>query len=104
MEKTKAERKQKLSFRFVPTRHVIQNFQKIKKKFRSLKNTVMASFQVERGYSKGREREEIKIIIPFRSCPTRNRKLQENSKIIEKIKKKKYYYGVISSQSRLEKA
>ena len=30
----------------------------------------------------------MKIIIQFGSCPTRNRKLQENSKIIEKIKKK----------------
>ena len=27
--------------------------------------------------SKGREREKIKIIIPFRSCPTHNRKLQK---------------------------
>ena len=45
---------------------------------------------------KGREREKIKIIVPFRSLPTRNRKLQKNSK--------KYYYGFFSSQNRMEKA
>ena len=32
----------------------------------------------------------------------RNKKFQKNSKIVQKIKK--YYYGVISSQNRLEKA
>ena len=32
----------------------------------------------------------------------RNRKFQKNSKKIQKIKK--YHYGVISSQNRLEKA
>ena len=34
---------------------------------------------------KGREREKIKIIVPLRSYPMRNRKFQRNSK---KIKKK----------------
>ena len=34
----------KLSFRSVPTRHVIENSKKTAKKFRILKNTVMASF------------------------------------------------------------
>ena len=34
---------------------------------------------------KGREREIIKINVPFRSYPTRNRKLQKNSKKIKKI-------------------
>ena len=37
---------------------------------------------------KGREREIIKIIVPFRSYSTRNRKLQQNSKKMQKIKKK----------------
>ena len=36
---------------------------------------------------KGREREMIKINVPFRSYPTRNRKLQQNRKKIKKIKK-----------------
>ena len=51
---------------------------------------------------KGRGREKIKIIVPFRSKSMRNRKFQKNSKKIQKIKK--YHYGVISSQNRLEKA
>ena len=51
---------------------------------------------------KGREREIIKIIVPFRSYPTRNRKLQQNSKKIQKIKR--HRYGFISSQNKLEKA
>ena len=38
----------------------------------------------------------------FRSYPTRNRKFQKNSKKIQKIKK--YHYGFILSQNRLEKA
>ena len=34
---------------------------------------------------KGREREKIKIIVPLRSYPTRNRKFQRNRKKIKKI-------------------
>ena len=34
---------------------------------------------------KGPEREKIKIIVPLRSYPTRNRKFQRNSKKIKKI-------------------
>ena len=48
-----------------------------------------------------RERENIKIIGPFRSYTTSNRKFQKNSKKIQKVKK--YHYGLISSQNRLEK-
>ena len=48
------------------------------------------------------EREKIKIIGPFRSYTTRNRKFQKNSKKIQKFKK--HHYGFISSQNRLEKA
>ena len=51
---------------------------------------------------KAREREKIKIIIQFWSCPTRNKKLQKIGKQIQKIKK--YYYDFFSSQNRLEKA
>ena len=32
------------------------------------------------------EKERIKIIVPYHSYPTRNRKLQKNSKKIQKIK------------------
>ena len=51
---------------------------------------------------KGRERERIKIIVLFRSYPTRNRKFQKNSKEILKIRN--YHYGFLSSQNWLEKA
>ena len=58
----------------------------------------MASFQVKIGW-KGQEREKIKIVVPFCSDPTRNRKFQKNSQKIQKC-----HYGFISSQNRLEKA
>ena len=50
---------------------------------------------------KGRERVKIKIIISFRSNPTHNRNFQKNCEKIQKIKK--YHYGFISIQNRLEK-
>ena len=50
---------------------------------------------------KGCEREKIKIVVPFRSYPTYNRKFQKNRKKIEKIKK--YHYGLISSENRSAK-
>ena len=59
----------------------------------------MASFQPKIGL-KGREREKIKIVSPFRSNSTSNRKFKKKSKKIEKIKKQRY--GFISSQHRLE--
>ena len=40
--------------------------------------------------------------VPFRSYPTRNRNFQKNSEKIQKIKK--YHYGFISVQNRLEEA
>ena len=43
----------------------------------------MAFFQVKTGW-KGRERENIKIIVPFRSNPTRNIKFKK--KIAKKYK------------------
>ena len=44
----------------------------------------MASFQ-EKKVGKCGEREKIKIIVLFRSYPTRKNKLQKNSKKIQKI-------------------
>ena len=40
--------------------------------------------------------------VPFRSYPTHNRNFQKTSKKIQKIKK--YHYGFISVQNRLEEA
>ena len=52
---------------------------------------------------KYREREKTKIIGPFRSVPTR-REIENSKKIVKKIKKtKKYHYGFISIENRLEK-
>ena len=45
----------------------------------------MASFQAKI-VEKGKERDKIKIIVPFRSNMTRYRKFQKNSKKIQKIK------------------
>ena len=59
----------------------------------------MASFEAKIG-QQGLEREKIKIIILIRSYPMRNRKYQKNSEKIQKIKK--YHYGFISSQNKLE--
>ena len=56
----------------------------------------MNSFQAKIGLKQMRKRE-IKIIVLFRSYPTRNRKFQKNNKKI-----KKYHYEFISSQNRLE--
>ena len=65
MEKDEKERKKKLSLRFVPTRHVIDNSKKIAKKF---KNTIMASFKAKIDWGRPRKREENKN---YRSDPLR---------------------------------
>ena len=75
-----------LSFRFVPTRFVIENSKKIRKKFKKLKNTIMYSFQAKRGW-KNMRKIETKIFVSFRSYPTRNTKFQKNSQKIQHIKK-----------------
>ena len=49
MEKDGKARKEKLSFRSVPARHVIENSNKIAKKLKKLKNMVVASFQAKIG-------------------------------------------------------
>ena len=61
----------------------------------------MPSFQAKIGLKRPRKRENNNYrSVPFRSYPTRNRKFQQNSKKIPKVKK--YHYGLISSQNRLE--
>ena len=62
----------------------------------------MDSFQAKIGWNSPRMRENKNYrSVPFRSNPTRNRKFQKNRKKIKKIKK--YHYGFISSQNRMEK-
>ena len=63
----------------------------------------MASFQAKIWWKTQRKRENKNYrFVLFRSYPTRNRKFQKNSKKFQKHKK--YHYGFISSQNRLEKA
>ena len=101
LEKAEKEKKWNLSFRFVPTRPEIENSKKVVKKFKKLKNTITASFHAKIGWKRLTEREKMNYIIPFRSYPTRNKKFQKSSEKIQKIKK--YDYGFISCQNRLEK-
>ena len=50
----------------------------IDKKFKKLKIPLWRHFKPKQG-GKGRERVKIKIIVPFRSYPKRNRKFHKNS-------------------------
>ena len=61
----------------------------------------MASCLAKIGLKRPRKRENNNYrSVPFRSCPTLNRKCQKNSKKIQKFKK--YHYGFITGQNRLE--
>ena len=42
----------KLTFRFVPTRRVIKNYNKIAKKLKNFQNTIMVSFQAKIGWKR----------------------------------------------------
>ena len=94
-----------IPFRPVPNQRVIGNSKKMAKKFDKLNNTIMASFQGKIGWKRPRKRKNINYrSVPFRSVPTQ-RVTENYKKIANKIQKtKKYYYGFISSQNRLEKA
>ena len=65
-------------FRSFPTRRVIENSKKIEKKFKKLKDTIMAPFRAQIGWKRPRK-SEIKIIVLFRSYLKRNRKFHKNS-------------------------
>ena len=84
------------SFVRSPTWRRIENSEKIKK-IKQYHYGSISSQKVERGL----EGEKIKIIVSFRSFLTRYGKFQKNSNKIQKIKKK-YRYGIISSQNRLK--
>ena len=82
LEKAENERKQKLSFHFVSTRRVIENNNKIGKKFKQLKNTIMSSFQAKIGWKMQRKRENKNYrFIPF--LPDCVKKIPK--KIVKKI-------------------
>ena len=64
----------------------------------------MNSFQAKIGWKQMRKRK-IKIIIPFRSVPTRCVRENSKKKIAKKFRKlKQYHYRHIPSQNRLKEA
>ena len=64
----------------------------------------MNSYQAKIGWKQMRKRE-IKIIVPFRSIPTRCVIGNSKKKIAKKFKKlKKFHYCLISRQNRMEEA
>ena len=64
-----------------------RKFQKNNKKIEKIKNTIMNSFQSKVDWKKMRKRE-IKIIVPFRSVPTR-RVIENSKQVAKKFKKLK---------------
>ena len=56
-KKMEKRENKKLSFRFVSTRCVIENFKKIAKRFKKLKNTIMTSFHAKIGWKSLRKEE-----------------------------------------------
>ena len=76
---------------------------KISKKEKKNKKIPLWLHFMPKQVGKGREKEKIKFVIPFRSSLTRNRKFQK--RMARKLKnKKKNHYRFISIQHRLEKA
>ena len=97
----RTKKREDKNYRSVPTRLLIENSKKNSKNIQEIKkNTIVASFQAEIGWKRLKKRK-IKIIVPFRSDPTRNIKFQKNSQKIQNIKN--YQYGNISGGNRLEK-
>ena len=63
----------------------------------------MDSYPAKIGWKRVRKSENKNYLsVPFRSYPTRNKNFQKTSKKIQKIKK--YHYGFIPVQNRLEEA
>ena len=93
MEKAETERKEKLSFHYVPTQPVRENSKKIAKKLGKLWKTITDSSQAKIGRKMLRKRENKN----YHSVS-----FQKNSKKIQKIEK--YHYGFNPNQNMLEKA
>ena len=94
------ENKNYRSAPFLPD--VKQKIQKNSKKIKKVEKYHYGFISGQKQAGKGGERDKMKIIVAFRSYPTRNSKFQKNSNKIQKIKI--YHYGFISSQNRLVKA
>ena len=91
------------NFRLVSFQPNVQKKIKKKKakKFKKLTNTVMDSFQAKIGWKKMRQRENKN----YSSVSFLSGTIQKIKKKKQKIQKfKKYHYGFISIQNRLEKA
>ena len=68
------------------------------KKYKKLKNTIIASLLANISWERPRKRK--KKITPMSSYQTRNRKFQKKSKKFQKIQKK-HYYDFFSIQNML---
>ena len=79
-ERLRKRENKKKSFRWVPTRPVIENFKKIVKKFKNLENTIMASFQAKICWGRLWKRKNKKKIVTMSSYPTCNKEFQKNNK------------------------
>ena len=78
-----------------------KKFQKIAKKFKKLRNRILALFKPKQ-VGKAQERVKIKIIVPICFYPTRYKKFQK--KIAKKIQQiKEHDSSFFSSKNRLEK-
>ena len=74
---------------------------KIPKKLKKFKKYHYGFISSQESVGKGGERDKTKIIVTFRSYPTRNIEFQKNCNKIKQIKV--YHYGFVSKENRLEK-
>ena len=79
LKKAEKDGNQKLSFRFVPTRRVIENSKKIAKKFKNYKILFWLHLKIIVINGENGENKNYRSV-PFRSNLTRNIKFQKNSK------------------------
>ena len=99
-DRLRLREKRKLSFRSIQSRPGIGISKKIAKKFKKLKNIIMASFQAKIGWERMRTCEKKKL--SFRSIQSRpgigiSKKIEKK---IEKIKKKKKNINVASFKAK----
>ena len=99
----KAEKEKNKNFLSVPFRpDRLQKIPKKEKEIQKNKKIPLWRHFMTKQVGKCREREKIKIVFPFPSDRTSNRKFKKKRRKFKKIKK--YNCGFISSQNRMEKA